>query len=212
MTNILFTNFCIFVTFLYASGLLSRKYVTDVLSPSRVVKFNAGLLFGIYGIILMFYSFPIDPKFFADLRHLAIVVIASYLGWLPAVVAGVLMAAGRMLLFGLTGSSAIAGAGILLIGIICGLLSLSGWNRLTKMMAMCFCSMAVTLFVMWTNIYDHEKVLGIFTQHLIISVVATLVIYWLSEYIHSSNKLFLQLKNHAETDHLTSLNNLRQFE
>ncbi len=84
MTNILFTNFCILVTFLYASGLLSKRYVTGVTSPSTTVKINAGLLFGIYGIILMYYSFPIDPRFFADLRHLAIVVIATYLGWLPS--------------------------------------------------------------------------------------------------------------------------------
>lgn len=63
MTNILFTNFCIFVTFLYLSGLLSQKYVAGVVVPSFTVKINAGLLFGIYGIILMYYSFPIDPRF-----------------------------------------------------------------------------------------------------------------------------------------------------
>ncbi len=148
MINILFTNFCILVTFLYVSGLLSRQYVTGFDSPSRSVKLCGGVLFGIYGIILMYYSFPIDPRFFADLRHLAIIVVA----------------------------------------------------------------MLVLFFVIASNIPDRDKVFSVFTQHLIISLLATLVIYLLTEYIHTSNKLFLQLKTYAETDYLTSLNNLRQFE
>ncbi|WP_098749291.1 diguanylate cyclase [Paenibacillus sp. EZ-K15] len=212
MTNILFTNFCIFVTFLYLSGLLSKKYVAGVVTPSINVKINAGLLFGIYGIILMYYSFPIDPRFFADLRHLAIVVIASYLGWLPSLIAGVLIALGRLILFGMSASSAIAGAGMLLIGIICGTLSRIHWNRLSKMLLMSVSSMLVLLGIMWMNIQDHHKVHTVFTQHLIISMLATVVIYMLTEYINTSNQLFLQMKKNAETDYLTSLHNLRQFE
>ncbi|WP_459965457.1 GGDEF domain-containing protein [Paenibacillus sp. JCM 10914] len=212
MTNILFTNFCILVTFLYASGLLSKRYVTGVTSPSTTVKINAGLLFGIYGIILMYYSFPIDPRFFADLRHLAIVVIATYLGWLPSLIAGLLIAIGRMLLFGLSLSSLIAGIGMLLIGIICGTLSRTSWNRFYMMLIMSTSSMVILLFIMWMNIQDHAKVLNVFTQHLIITVLATMFIYVLTEYINTSNQLFLQMKKNAQTDHLTSLNNLRQFE
>lgn len=212
MTNILFTNFCIFVTFLYLSGLLSKKYVAGVVTPSIHVKINAGLLFGIYGIILMYYSFPIDPRFFADLRHLAIVVIASYLGWLPSLIAGVLIALGRLILFGMSASSAIAGAGMLMIGIICGMLSRMHWERLGKMLLMSISSMLVLLCIMWMNIPDHNKVYTVFTQHLIISMLATVVIYMLTEYINTSNQLFLKMKKNAETDYLTSLHNLRQFE
>lgn len=212
MINILFTNFCIFVTFLYISGLLSKKYVAGVVTPSITVKMNAGLLFGLYGIILMYYSFPIDPRFFADLRHLAIVVIASYLGWLPSLIAGILIALGRLLLFGVSGSAAIAGAGMLLIGIICGLLSRIRWDRLSIMMLMNVSSMLVLLCIMLMNIPDHQKVFTVFAQHGIISVLATVVIYMLTEYINTSNKLFLQMKKNAETDYLTSLHNLRQFE
>ncbi len=212
MTNILFTNFCIFVTFLYLSGLLSKKYVTGVVTPSINVKVNAGLLFGIYGSILMYYSFPIDPRFFADLRHLAIVVIASYLGWLPSLIAGLLIALGRLILFGISTSSAIAGAGMLLISIICGTLSRTHWGRLSKMLLMSISSMLVLLCIMWMNIPDQHKVYTVFTQHLIISMLATVVIYMLTEYIHTSNQLFLQMKKNAETDYLTNLHNLRQFD
>ncbi|QOT09709.1 diguanylate cyclase [Paenibacillus sp. JNUCC32] len=212
MTNILFTNFCIFVTFLYLSGLLSQKYVAGVVVPSFTVKINAGLLFGIYGIILMYYSFPIDPRFFADLRHLAIMVIATYLGWLPSLIAGMLIALGRLILFGMSASSAIAGAGMLLISVVCGILSRTHWNRLSKMLLMSLSSMLVILFIMWMNIPNHQKVFTVFTQQLVISVLATVVIYMLTEYINTSNKLFLQMKKNAETDYLTSLHNLRQFE
>lgn len=151
MINILFTNFCIFVTFLYLSGLLSKKYVAGVVTPSITIKINAGLLFGLYGIILMYYSFPIDLRFFADLRHLAIVVIASYLGWLPSLIAGMLIALGRLILFGVSSSAAIAGAGMLLVGIICGILSRIHWDRLSIMMVMNVSSMLVLLCIAYSH-------------------------------------------------------------
>ncbi|UNK18178.1 diguanylate cyclase [Paenibacillus sp. N3/727] len=212
MINILFTNFCVFVTFIYVSGLLSQKYVVGVQSPSFIVKINAGLLFGIYGIILMYYSYPINPLLFADLRHLAIVVIASYMGWLPSLIAGILVAAGRLLLFGLTDSSAIAAEGMFLIGILCGLISSFRCNRLIKMMIMNVTGMLVILVVMMINLKSQGSVFEFFLTQLIISVLGTLVIYALTEYINTSNKLFLQMKKNSETDYLTNLNNLRQFE
>lgn len=212
MLNILFANFCMFVTFLYISGLLSQRYVHGVQSPSMILKVNAGLLFGIYGIILMYYSFPVDTLVFADLRHLAIVVIASYMGWLPSLIAGVLIGAGRMLLFGLTSSSVSAAAGTCLIGMLCGLISLYQSRRLTKMLIMNFTAMIVILLTMLINLKQRGDLLELFTIQLVISVLGTLIIYTLTEHINTSNKLFLQMKKNSETDHLTSLNNLRQFE
>ena len=211
MINILFTNFCVLVTLLYVSGLLSKKYVVGR-SPSLLVKVNAGLLFGVYGIILMFYSYPIAPLFFADLRHLAIVVIACYMGWLPSLIAGILIAAGRMLLFGLTHSSVMVGASMLLTGILCGLMSRMKADKLVKMMVMNVAAMLIILALLLINLKDHDSLAEIFTAQFIISVLGTFVIYALAEYINASNKLFLQMKKNAETDYLTSLNNLRQFE
>nr|WP_235439672.1 LytS/YhcK type 5TM receptor domain-containing protein [Paenibacillus sp. DMB20] len=211
MINILFTNFCVLVTLLYVSGLLSKKYVVGR-SPSLLVKVNAGLLFGVYGIILMFYSYPIAPLFFADLRHLAIVVIACYMGWLPSLIAGILIAAGRMLLFGLTHSSVMVGASMLLTGILCGLISRMKADKLMKMMVMNVAAMLIILALLLINLKDHDSLAGIFTTQFIISVLGTFVIYALAEYINASNMLFLQMKKNAETDYLTSLNNLRQFE
>lgn len=212
MINILFANFCMFVTFLYISGLLSQKYVVGIQSPSFIVKMNAGFLFGMYGIILMYYSFPISPLVFGDLRHLAIVVIASYMGWIPSLFAGFIIAFGRMLLFGLTTSSISAAAGTFLIGLLCGIISCYGGRRLTKMLIMNFTSMIIILLTLLINLNQRGDVLEFFTIQLVISMLGTLIIYTLTEHINASNKLFLQMKKNSETDHLTSLNNLRQFE
>lgn len=212
MINILFANFCMFVTFLYVSGLLSQKYVVGVQSPSFTVKINAGLLFGVYGIILMYYSFPVSPLIFSDLRHLAIVVIANYMGWLPSLIAGLLIGIGRMLLFGLTPSSISAAIGTCLIGILCGLISLYRGRRLIKMLIMNSISMLVILFTLLINLKERSDVFEVFTIQLVISMLGTLIIYTLTEHINTSNKLFLQMKKNSETDHLTNLNNLRQFE
>lgn len=212
MINILFANFCMFVTFLYISGLLSQRYVVGVQSPSYIVKINAGLLFGIYGIILMYYAFPISPLLISDLRHLAIIVIASYLGWLPSLIAGLLIGIGRMLLFGLTTSSISAAIGTCLIGILCGLVSCYRGKRLVKMLIMNLISLLIILSTLLINLKERSNIFELFTIQLVISTLGTLIIYTLTEHINASNKLFLQMKKNSETDHLTSLNNLRQFE
>lgn len=210
MINILFTNFCIFVTFIYIAGLLFQKYnIVGVQTPSFIVKINAGILFGVCGVILMYYSFPIAPLFFIDLRHLTIVVIASYMGWLPALIAGSLIAAGRLLLFDL--SSVFVAAGMLLIGALCGLISRLRVSLLIKMMTMNVAGMMVNLAIIFMNVKSPGEAWAIFATQFTISVIATLVIYQLTEYINTSNKLFLQMKKNSETDFLTSLSNLRQF-
>ena len=159
----------------------------------------------------MYYSFRLTPDFCGSAasghcRDRQLPGLASSL------IAGVLIALGRLILFGMSASSAIAGAGMPLIGIICGTLSRTHWGRLSKMSLMSVSSMLVLLCIMWMNIPDHHKVYTVFTEHLIISMLATVVIYMLTEYINTSNQLFLQLKKNAETDYLTSLHNLRQFE
>jgi hypothetical protein len=70
--------------------------------PSKIYW---GLCFGVLGNILMAFSIQINSSTIADLRHLAIVIAATFGGYIPALIAAVFIAAGRILLFGINESS-----------------------------------------------------------------------------------------------------------
>ncbi|NMO94500.1 diguanylate cyclase [Paenibacillus lemnae] len=210
MFNMLFTNFCVLVTFVYLSGILAKKYNNDLKMPSLKVQMVAGLLFGLYGNILMSYSFSINQLVIADFRHLALVIIASYLGWFPTLITGVVIGAGRMVLLGMSTASMIAGTGMMLTAVLCALISRLPGKRLYNMLTMNLAAMTIISLVITLN--TTEPLFWVLLIYLVLSIAATLVIYILTEDVLGSIQMFLQMKKHAETDHLTSLNNLRQFE
>ncbi|MWV46506.1 diguanylate cyclase [Paenibacillus sp. HJL G12] len=212
MLSSLFVNVCIFVTFLFFSGVLSKKYVIGSRSLSMPVKISSGLLFGLYGIILMNYSFPVGPHVIADMRHLTVVVVGVYMGWLPALLCGIVLSIARIALYGWSIAAFIACIGLLTVGFLCAWLSTFPWSRLFKMNVMNLASMAVIFVTLSLNLNNMTTVMRYYPTQLIISVIACLFLYVITEHIDSSNVLFAQLQIRASTDHLTQLNNLRQFE
>lgn len=212
MLNSFFVNICIFVTFLFFSGVLSKKYVIGSRPLSMPVKVNSGLLFGLYGIILMNYSFPVGPHVIADMRHLTVVVVGVYMGWLPALLCGVVIGIGRIALYGWSSAALIACVAMLVVGVLCAYLSTFPWSRLTKMNVMNAACMLVIFITLSLNLENMETVMRYYPTQLVISVIACLFLYLITEHIDSSNMLFAQLEKRASTDHLTQLNNLRQFE
>ncbi|MGN7492801.1 GGDEF domain-containing protein [Paenibacillus sp. SAF-054] len=212
MLSSLFVNICIFVTFLFFSGVLSKKYVIGSRPLSLPVKINSGLLFGLYGIILMNYSFPVGPHVITDMRHLTIVVVGVYMGWLPALLCSVVLGIGRIALYGWSQAALNASLGMLVLGLVCAYLCRFPWSRLLKMNVLNLACMAVVFVTLSLNLGNLATVMRYYPTQLVISVIASLFLYLITEHIDSSNMLFAQLEKRASTDHLTQLNNLRQFE
>ncbi|MGG0171046.1 GGDEF domain-containing protein [Paenibacillus dokdonensis] len=200
------------MTFLFFSGVLSKKYVIGSRPLTLPVKINSGLLFGLYGMILMNYSFPVGPHVISDMRHLTVVVIGVYMGWLPALLCSVVLGIGRIALYGWSPAALIACLGMLVVGLLCAYISTFSWSRLFKMNMMNLVSMAVIFVTLSLNLDNMTTVMRYYPTQLIISVIACLFLYVITEHIDSSNVLFAQLEKRATTDHLTQLNNLRQFE
>ena len=55
-----FVNICVMITFLYLSGIIAKFYSIRLPFPSLRVQAIGGLLFGLYGTVLMNYSFQIN--------------------------------------------------------------------------------------------------------------------------------------------------------
>lgn len=212
MINVLFINICIIVTFLYFSGILSKRYAIGETSISLPVQVNSGLLFGVYGIILMVYTIPVGDNTYADLRHLFPVVIGTYIGAVPAIISAIIIGIGRMILYGFTSSGIVACIGIIFIGAICAIISNYHWSRFYKITLMNVLGMFVTLISLIINLKDIPTIMNFYPLQFAIAIVGGLFVYVITEHIQSSNALFIQLEKRATTDHLTQLNNLRQFE
>ncbi|MDT3425503.1 diguanylate cyclase [Paenibacillus forsythiae] len=211
MINCLFANFCILVTFLFFSGMLSKKFAVTGRSTSKLLSVGIGLLFGLFGMILMKYSFPVGQGSYANLRHLTIVIVSAYIGWVPAIICAAVLALSRVLFYGLMYSSVSASVSLLLIGLCCSWISTLRWSRMRMVMVGNLIGMGISFTTLATNLGNLETVMEFFPMQLGVTLAAGLAVYCVAEYIQRSNDLYTQLEVRAATDYLTNLNNLHQF-
>jgi diguanylate cyclase len=197
---------------LYITGLISQKYKIRLHALKRKVHWVGGALFGAYGTVIMYYSIPVGPNTIADLRHLAVVATATYIGGSAALMATLCMCVGRLLLFGVTPQAIVSAVSMVLIGLGCALLSRLSWSRLPKLIAMNVFALGVIFFSLMINLNDIYDVLDVYPLQFVISMVGGCLLYLIAESINTSNELLFRLEHTSFTDHLTNLSNRRQLE
>ncbi len=120
----LFTaNLALLTAFMFLSSRLLRNYERQ---PSMPVKLRLAIggAHGLFGILLMFFSVRIDGSTILDFRQIAIIAAAHFGGIYASVVTGLILAAGRIAMFGVNSSSLTAAATAALIGLISGLIAM----------------------------------------------------------------------------------------
>jgi diguanylate cyclase (GGDEF)-like protein/PAS domain S-box-containing protein len=164
-------------------------------STSLRTKLYWGLCFGLLGNILMVFSIQVNSTIIADLRHLAIVIAAVFGGFLPAVTAAILIALGRIILFGLNESSLLASIGTLLIGLFCGGISRLNYSRTLKAFLMNLISLFIFSIVFIIRIEDLILLKQVLTMYYLISSIGGYVAYHFFVFIVNSNEAQSQLKH-----------------
>ncbi|WP_025683964.1 diguanylate cyclase [Paenibacillus maysiensis] len=212
MFSTFFVNTCILVTFLYITGLISQRYKICLQNSSCKAHWIGGALFGGYGIVIMYYSIPVGFNTIADLRHLAIVATATYIGGPAALIATLCLCVGRLLLFGVTKQAIVSAIFMILIGLGCALLSRLSWSRLLKLITMNVFALGIIFCSLLINLDDIYDVLRVYPLQFFISMVGGCLLYLIAESINTSNELLLRLEHTSFTDHLTNLSNRRQLE
>lgn len=207
-----FINICVMITFMYVSGIIAKFYSIRLPFPSLRVQLIGGLLFGIYGTVLMNYSFPLNETTIVDLRHLAIVTAAVYMGGLASVVTGLMISIIRILMFGLSSSAIDAGFVMTLIGLSGVYFAYAPWSRLTKIITMNLLGMTLIFIILMLNTDSMNSLMKIYPLQMTISFAGGIFIYFIAEFINKSNEMLFLLEKRASTDHLTNLSNRRQFE
>ncbi|KAA8784307.1 diguanylate cyclase [Paenibacillus sp. 4624] len=212
MLSTFFVNLCVIISFLYLSGIIAKYYSIRLPFPSLRVQLVGGFLFGLYGTVLMNYSFHINDSTIVDLRHLAVVTAAVYLGGLASVITGVIIAILRIVMFGITSAAIDAAFIMVLLGLAGVYFAYASWSRLTKIITMNLVGMALIFIVLLMNTPSMNTLMKVYPIQMTIAFAGGLFIYFIAEFINRSNEMLFMLERRASTDHLTDLSNRRQFE
>ncbi|PWW37175.1 MULTISPECIES: GGDEF domain-containing protein [Paenibacillus] len=212
MLSTFFVNLCVMITFMYVSGIVAKFYRIRVPFPSMRIQMIGGLLFGIYGTVLMNYSFPLNETTIVDLRHLAIVTAAVYLGGLASVISGLVISILRIVMFGMSSAAIDAAFVMTIIGLSGVYFAYAPWSRLTKIITMNLLGMTLIFVILMLNTTSMNSLMKVYPLQMTISFVGGIFIYFIAEFINKSNEMLFLLERKATTDHLTNLSNRRQFE
>lgn len=212
MLSTFFINICVMITFMYISGIIAKYYNIRVPFPSLRVQMIGGFLFGIYGTVLMNYSFPLNEDTIVDLRHLAIVTAAVYLGGLASIISGLVISVLRIAMFGMSSAAIDAGFVMTLIGLSGVYFAYASWSRLTKIITMNLLGITLIFVILVLNSSSMNSLMKVYPLQMTISFVGGIFIYFIAEFINKSNEMLFLLERRASTDHLTNLSNRREFE
>lgn len=197
---------------MYVSGIIAKFYRIRVPFPSMRIQMIGGLLFGIYGTVLMNYSFPLNETTIVDLRHLAIVTAAVYLGGMASVISGLVISILRIVMFGMSSAAIDAAFVMTIIGLSGVYFAYAPWPRLTKIITMNLLGMTLIFVILMLNTTSMSSLMKVYPLQMTISFVGGIFIYFIAEFINKSNEMLFLLERKATTDHLTNLSNRRQFE
>ncbi|WP_174735182.1 GGDEF domain-containing protein [Mesobacillus harenae] len=207
-----FIHMCIVVAFLFIGGTIFRK---NPFFNSTSQKVLLGLSAGILGAFLMHFSIKLADNILLDLRQVAIILSGLYGGWIALALTALIIAASRIIFFGIGPSAIAAAITIFIITFLTGAVSSFKWTDAKKAIVMTIVStiiLTANFFYILTH-YDrevdfYEKVLVFYVP---LSLIGGLLAMYISNYITVSNRTHYNLKQQAQYDYLTGLQNVRQF-
>ncbi len=212
MLSDLIINAAILISFLSIANQLYRDRDSEIQSRP-VFKILTGVVCGILGILLMWYSVRIQNKTLVDFRNIATLLAATVGGGLSAVVSGLVMGGFRIAYFGLNKYSE---AGVIVITLVTvGILLIfrikrslgKKWQLSTIYMTIVTCGAYFYIF--------QKKVSLLFTIYpyfILGTAVVSYTVYKYMIYLNNMSLLFRKLKEESTKDHLTGLNNVREFD
>jgi diguanylate cyclase len=212
LLNDLFINLCILGMLLFTLNGLGMKR-KGFISPSAKLyrKIQYGIGIGLVGVIVMHYTIPYNGTIL-DLRHIVLTVAALYGGMVPVIIAALLIALGRILLFDINTVTLLATTNIVIIGLFCGAISKLNVDNWKKSLYMTLGNLTFTSIVFFLVIKDKSVLVDVYVGYWSITLLGGAFIHYLGEYLRKSKELFQTTQEYATRDFLTGLYNVRTFE
>lgn len=202
-----FINITILISFIFLFHRLLYKTPLSTSSPAKQ-KIAAGAASGLVGLILLAYTIPLNETTIIDLRLIPVTVMAVFGGWLPTIIAGIILAGGRLFIdFSLSSAPALLLIALSVIsgGIIHALVR-SIWRRAAWMVLLTSLYMTLLLFMM--PLTGWLTVAGIY---FLASLTGTAIAVYMFVHLNRVNQMFNRYQYEAYRDSLTNLYNQRAF-
>ncbi|MBC2727099.1 diguanylate cyclase [Desulfosporosinus sp.] len=207
----MFFNATILVSFITLGNHLFRDKCATPSSPMHR-KILVGILSGILGCLLMVFSVQVTPQIYVDFRNIPIIMMALYTTFPSAVVTSLVIGIFRIAYFGITQSSITAFTAAIIIGMGCGFVGRMNIKTPAKWVLSVLIVYIVAGTAFTILVKNSLLLRDILTVYCIGIAVASLLMYFLLENVTKANTLYSQMKDAAQKDYLTGLNNVRQFD
>lgn len=201
-----------------ASILISMLFITDIVVMNREKltlnnRYFLGLMGGVLGMILMFFTVAIEnTPIMLDFRHMALLIIIFSVGTLPSLITAAIIGVFRILYFGMSFAGAVALINIVLLFIGANIIRRIRMKSFSKWIVMnLFASLihSVTFYLVLKRIHNYQFII---LEYIFISLMLGVIVYFVLDYIKTTDALIYKLKEDAIKDFLTGLNNVRSFD
>lgn len=211
MISDLVINISILMSFTFIWHEIFRNRRLTFHSPLKI-KVLDGIIAGLLGIILMHYSIQVSDITILDLRHIPVVLVAFFGGYIPTFIAAIVISIGRFLI-AYNFSSIVSLFMMLTIAfgasLIAHKLKLSSWRKWGLLLVYSQSIFSLALYIVSV---DFSKVLHVAAYHIISTLCGGLLIFYFVLYIRRNSELYNQYKEGARRDSLTGLYNVRSFD
>ena len=204
----LFINSTIIISFVLLANMLLKDILT---SKSFRISLINGLLNGILGCVLMIYSVNLKPDVIIDFRYIPIILTGLYVSLPASIVTAVIIGLFRIAFTGLDRVTMIASITAMVVGLGCGIIGKTKLNIAEKwlisVVLVCI-SAGTSVYLVTRNLQNQMTIIVIYISA---TIIVSMFMFYLTEYVAIINRKYEVLKEEAEKDFLTGLNNPRQF-
>ncbi|SFA71622.1 PAS domain S-box-containing protein/diguanylate cyclase (GGDEF) domain-containing protein [Cohnella sp. OV330] len=193
MINTLIANFALLTAFLFFFNALYGKHEADGDKPRRIVVYGA-ISYGLFALVLMYFSVRLDAHALLDFRQLMIVCSAAFGGPIAALITAAFVMLGRILMFGgVNDASLIACASALVLAAGGG--AMSRWlpRRPGRFwlfsIALCMLCTAITFAILLG-----EQAMDILPPFFLVMAIGGIIVSGLTAYFSTANRLQLELR------------------
>jgi diguanylate cyclase len=212
-----FINIMVMIAFTAVMGEILKYSIlnSSLNKKSRTYSVKARFLITavlvIESITLMHFSIPIDSRFSIDFRLIPIIIIAMYVGMMPAVIAATVLLIIRVGVHGFSVQMGYTFFAMIIIAVVCGAIAKLKIAFPRKSLYIFICvSLVINIatLVLSKSISMSVKAVPYLT---IITLLLYISIYKGINYISSTNNTLIRLKEEANRDFLTGLYNSRFY-
>lgn len=208
----LVNNFTILTTFLFFGNMVRSKYLNENSLNRDSNSLILGTVLGLFGVVLMYFSVPINETVYVDFRQLPILISVYLGGGTAGIVTTVIISVYRLFFVGglnlsseLAAMNAFVTFAIAIMFLRGRKLSFKRWNW-----SLAFTMISTNIFFLIT-LEENNKWFSI-TLFSIVYVLGGVFTYFMLLYLKRSDDLLRLMSEAANRDFLTGLFNLRAFE